>query len=168
MQIWRFLWLFLRLFFFSWLTFPSVQNSRPSVVVVCYGMSTPAARALAAGSWAGSGDEHGCRLVAVEAGHLRHWLPLIFQCWYTQRRDVPDRIFGGALSRTVLSRRRARVHGAGRFIRYDCRANQLLMTVLVSLTLALAEWCAIYDEADAHECRNWRLKWDVNNVGWKE
>jgi len=80
MQIWLFLWLFPRLFFFSWVTFPFVRNSRPFVAAVCYGMSTPAARALAAGSQASSGDERGCRLAAVEAGHLRHWLPLIFQC----------------------------------------------------------------------------------------
>lgn len=36
------------------------------------------------------GDELASLLVHSEAGLLRHGLPLIFQCWYTRRHDVPD------------------------------------------------------------------------------
>lgn len=78
----------------------SVQISRPFVAAVRYRMSTPVWNKRLS-PWNGRGNGRTRPLAAVEAGHLRHGLPLIFQCWYTRRCDVLDWIFGGALSSRV-------------------------------------------------------------------
>lgn len=71
-----------------------LDHARPVDAAVCYGMSTPMLVWVGVKDWQG-GDEKASLLVDSEAGLLRHGLPLIFQCWYTRRHDVPDWFSGG-------------------------------------------------------------------------